>query len=73
MELEIRSDVPVPTTLKVGPTSKYEPLLEMKKGDSVMLENLLAAKAAQMLLSRHDMGATMRKQKDGTYILWRVF
>jgi hypothetical protein len=73
MELEIRSDLPVPTTLKAGPTSKYEPLLEMKKGDSVMLENLLAAKAAQMLLSRHDMGATMRKQKDGTYILWRVF
>lgn len=73
MELEIRSDVPVPSTRTAGPTSKYEPLLEMKKGDSVMLENLLAAKAAQMLLSRHDMGATMRKQKDGTYILWRVF
>ena len=73
MELEIRSDVPVPTTLKAGPTSKYEALLEMKKGDSVMLENLLAAKAAQMLLSRHDMGATMRKQKDGTYMLWRIF
>jgi hypothetical protein len=73
MELEIRSDVPIPTTKKSGPTSKYEALLEMKRGDSVTLPTQSDANAAQMLLSRHDMGATMRKQKDGTYMLWRVF
>ena len=73
MELELRSDVPVPSTRTGGPTSKYEALLEMKKGDSVALPTRTDANAAQTLLSRHDMGATMRKQKDGTYILWRVF
>ena len=72
MDLEIKSDVPI-TARKSGPTSKYEPLLGMKKGDSVTLPTQSDANAAQMFLSRHDIGATMRKQKDGTYMLWRVF
>ena len=72
MELEIRSDVPIPAR-KSGATSKYEALLDMKKGDSVTLPTQSDANAAQMLLSRHDMGATMRKQKDGTYMLWRIY
>ena len=73
MEIEIRSDVPIPTTRKAGPTSKFEALLGMKKGDSVILPTQSDANAAQMFLSRHDMGATMRKQKDGTYMLWRIY
>lgn len=72
MELEIRSDVPI-SPRKSGATSKYEALLDMKKGDSVILPSIKDANAAQMFLSRHDMGATMRKQKDGTYMLWRLY
>ena len=72
MDLEIKSGVPI-TARKTGPTSKYEALLKMKKGDSVTLPTQSDANAAQMFLSRHDIGTTMRKQKDGTYMLWRVF
>ena len=72
MDLEIKSGVPI-AARKTGPTSKYEALLKMNKGDSVTLPTQSDANAAQMFLSRHDIGATMRKQKDGTYMLWRVF
>lgn len=72
MEFEILDDVPVPER-KSGAESKFDPLLKMKKGQSVKLDSLNDAKAAQMLLSRHDMLATMRKQREGGYMLWRVY
>lgn len=72
MKLKIESGVPIPAR-KAGAISKFEALLDMKKGDSVILPSIKDANAAQMLLSRHDMGATMRKQHDGTYMLWRIY
>lgn len=72
MALEIKSGVPIDAR-KAGPVSKFESLLAMKKGDSVALDSRGDANAAQMFLSRNDIGATVRKQKDGTFMLWRVF
>ena len=72
MDLKIKSGVPIPAR-KSGPSSKFEPLLKMKKGDSISLPTRADANAAKMLFSRNHMGLTMRKQKDGTYMLWRVF
>ena len=72
MEFEFLDDVPIPER-KAGPEGKFESLLKMKKGQSVILETLNDAKAAQMMFSRHDMLATMRKQRGGGYMLWRVY
>jgi hypothetical protein len=72
MKFKILDDVPIPER-KTGPESKFDPLLTMKKGQSVVVETLNDAKAVQMLFSRHNMLATMRKQKDDTYMIWRVF
>jgi len=72
MEFEIFDDVPIPER-KTGPESKFEALLSMKKGQSVIVETLNDAKAVQMLFNRHNMLATMRKQRNGAYMLWRVF
>ena len=72
MKFKILADVPIPER-KTGPESKFDPLLTMKKGQSVIVETLNDAKAVQMLFSRHNMIATMRKQKDDTYMIWRIF
>ena len=72
MKFEILNDIPIPER-KTGPESKFDPLLNMKKGQSVVVKTLNDAKAVQMLFSRHGMLATMRKQKDSTYMIWRIF
>ena len=72
MEFKILSDIPIPER-KTGAESKFDPLLNMKKGQSVVVKTLNDAKAVQMLFSRHNMIATMRKQKDDTYMIWRIF
>ena len=72
MEFEIFDDVPIPER-KAGADSKFEALLNMKKGQSDNVKTLNDAKAVQMLFSRNNMGLTMRKQKNGAYMLWRVF
>jgi hypothetical protein len=72
MEFKFFDNVPVPER-KPGAESKYAPLLKMKKGQSVMMETLNDAKAAQMLFSRNNMLATTRKQRNGGYMLWRVY
>jgi hypothetical protein len=76
MKLQVKSGVPserrVPPR-KTGASSKFEALLTMKKGDSVSLPTLADANAIKMLFSRNGMGTTMRKQIDGTYMVWRIF
>ena len=72
MKLQVKSGVPIPPR-KTGASSKFEALLTMKKGDSVLLPTLADANAIKMLFSRNGMGTTMRKQRDGTYMVWRIF
>jgi len=71
MELTIEKDIPVPQR-RGGRASKFDPLLDMEVGDSVVVDNYRDAASAQMFLSRHERVMTMRKQEDSTYRLWRI-
>lgn len=71
IKLPIDKNIPIPRR-KTGRVSKFEYLLDMKVGDSAMVTNYRDACTAQMLLSRHNMLATIRKQENGKYRVWRV-
>jgi hypothetical protein len=71
MKPAIDKDIPIPKR-KTGRASKFEYLLGMKVKDSVMVNTYRDACTAQMLLSRHNMVATIRKQEDGKYRVWRI-
>lgn len=70
MKLNIDHNIPMPEKT-AGKPSKFEALLHMEVGDSVLVDTYRDACTLQMLLSRHDMQASMRKQ-EGQYRVWRI-
>lgn len=71
MKPAIDKGIPIPRRT-AGKMSKFVHLLDMKVGDSVLITSYRDACTAQMLLSRHNMLATIRKQEKNNYRLWRV-